>query len=126
MTLLSLGSKRKDKLKGAKGAELHSAGALVWAVLASSRDEGQVGGRSMACLQGACSGDEWQGEAQKMPCLLGVSAESVVLIERYTRRVVFNCCCRDVIGWKAVTESRGAEGGQIGRASCRERVSSPV
>ncbi|KAL4659705.1 signal-induced proliferation-associated 1-like protein 2 isoform X1 [Arapaima gigas] len=85
--LLSLGSKRKDKLKGAKGAELHSAGALVWAVTAT--------------------GDGAPG--QSLPCLLGVSAESVVLIERCSRRVVFNCCCRDVIGWKAVTEG-GAKG----------------
>ncbi|XP_072231871.1 signal-induced proliferation-associated protein 1 isoform X2 [Leuresthes tenuis] len=85
--LLSLGSKRKDKLKGAKGAELHSAGALVWAVMVNSRDE-------------------WEAGEHKLPCLLGVSAESVVLIERYTRRVVFNCSCRDVIGWKAVMESK--------------------
>ncbi|KAM9332363.1 signal-induced proliferation-associated protein 1 isoform 1-T5 [Pholidichthys leucotaenia] len=89
--LLSLGGKRKDKLKGAKGAELHSAGALVWAVMVNSRDEGEEAG------------------ALKLPCLLGVSAESVVLIERCTRRVVFNCSCRDVIGWKAVTEPK--EGG---------------
>ncbi|XP_069366321.1 signal-induced proliferation-associated protein 1 isoform X2 [Paralichthys olivaceus] len=86
--LLSLGGKRKDKLKGAKGAELHSAGALVWAVMVYSRDE--------------------TGELS-LPCLLGVSAESVVLIERCTRKVVFNCSCRDVIGWKAVTETK--EGG---------------
>ncbi|KAM4545265.1 signal-induced proliferation-associated protein 1 isoform 1-T6 [Odontesthes bonariensis] len=85
--LLSLGSKRKDKLKGAKGAELHSAGALVWAVMVNSSYE-------------------WEAGEHKLPCLLGVSAESVVLIERYTRRVVFNCSCRDVIGWKAVMESK--------------------
>ncbi|XP_020778493.1 signal-induced proliferation-associated 1-like protein 2 [Boleophthalmus pectinirostris] len=83
--LLSLGGKRKDKQKGAKGAELHSAGALVWAVLVSSGDEVEAG-------------------EHRLSCLLGVSAESVVLIERCTRRVVFNCSCRDVIGWKAVTE----------------------
>ncbi|XP_008283329.1 signal-induced proliferation-associated 1-like protein 2 isoform X1 [Stegastes partitus] len=88
--LLSLGGKRKDKLKGAKGAELHSAGALVWAVMVNCRDE-------------------WEAGEHKLPCLLGVSAESVVLIERCTRRVVFNCSCRDVIGWKAVTETK--EGG---------------
>ncbi|KAI1898648.1 hypothetical protein AGOR_G00074540 [Albula goreensis] len=86
--LLSLGGKRKDKLKGAKGAELHSAGALVWAVTAAGGRDG----------------------SERLPCLLGVSAESVVLIERCTRRVVFNCCCRDVIGWKAVLEG-GAKGG---------------
>uniref|UniRef100_A0A1A8S7G4 Signal-induced proliferation-associated 1 n=2 Tax=Nothobranchius rachovii TaxID=451742 RepID=A0A1A8S7G4_9TELE len=88
--LLSLGSKRKDKMKGAKGAELHSAGALVWAVMVNR-------------------GDEWEAGEPKLPCLLGVSAESVVLIERCSRRVVFNCSCRDVIGWKAVTETK--EGG---------------
>ncbi|XP_047462283.1 signal-induced proliferation-associated 1-like protein 2 isoform X2 [Mugil cephalus] len=88
--LLSLGGKRKDKLKGAKGAELHSAGALVWAVMVSNRDESETA-------------------ELRLPCLLGVSAESVVLIERYTRRVVFNCSCRDVIGWKAVIETK--EGG---------------
>ncbi|KAK5616262.1 hypothetical protein CRENBAI_014893 [Crenichthys baileyi] len=86
--LLSLGGKRKDKMKGAKGAELHSAGALVWAVMVNSRDD----------LEAI--------EQQNLPCLLGVSAESVVLIERGSRRVVFNCSCRDVIGWKAVTETK--------------------
>ncbi|XP_029028862.1 signal-induced proliferation-associated protein 1 isoform X2 [Betta splendens] len=88
--LLSLGGKRKDKLKGTRGAELHSAGALVWAVMVNAGDEGEAG-------------------EHRLPCLLGVSAESVVLIERCTRRVVFNCSCRDVIGWKAVTETK--EGG---------------
>ncbi|XP_052456880.1 signal-induced proliferation-associated protein 1 isoform X1 [Carassius gibelio] len=87
--LLSLGGKRKEKLKGAKGAELHSAGALVWAV---------------TVVQGG------ENNGLSLSCLLGVSAESVVLIERSTRTVIFNCSCRDVIGWKAVTES-GAQGG---------------
>lgn len=85
--LLSLGGKRKDKLKGAKGAELHSAGALVWPVCASKDDDGH-----------------------KLACLLGISAEFVVLIERCSKRVIFNCSCRDVIGWKAVTET-GIKGG---------------
>ncbi len=87
--LLSLGGKRKEKLKAAKGAELHSAGALVWAV---------------TVVQGG------ESNGLNLSCLLGVSAESVVLIERSTRTVVFNCICRDVIGWKAVTEP-GAQGG---------------
>uniref|UniRef100_A0A3Q0RUW5 Signal-induced proliferation-associated 1 n=1 Tax=Amphilophus citrinellus TaxID=61819 RepID=A0A3Q0RUW5_AMPCI len=88
--LLSLGGKRKDKMKGAKGAELHSNGALVWAVMVNSIDE-------------------WEAGEHKLPCLLGVSAESVVLIERCSRKVVFNCSCRDVVGWKAVIEPN--EGG---------------
>ncbi|TRY90507.1 hypothetical protein DNTS_002643 [Danionella cerebrum] len=81
--LLSLGGKRKEKMKGAKGAELHSAGALVWAV-------------SVLHATG--------GSMKTLSCLLGVSAELVVLIERSSRTVVFNCGCRDVIGWKAVME----------------------
>ncbi|XP_048883703.1 signal-induced proliferation-associated 1-like protein 3 isoform X3 [Brienomyrus brachyistius] len=80
--------KRKDKPKSTKGAELHSAGALVWPVMASG------GGPS----------------AEKLPCLLAISGESVVLIEWSSRLVVFNCNSRDVIGWKAVTEG-GASGG---------------
>ncbi|XP_036380178.1 signal-induced proliferation-associated 1-like protein 2 [Megalops cyprinoides] len=88
--LPSLGGKRKDKLKGTKGAELHSAGALVWAVTATGDGAGE----------------------QKLPCLLAISAESVVLIERCSRKVVFNCCCRDVIGWKA-----GLDGGTRGGPS---------
>ncbi|XP_066574878.1 signal-induced proliferation-associated protein 1 isoform X2 [Amia ocellicauda] len=87
---LSLG-KRKDKLKGAKGAEMHSAGALVWAVAARG------------------GGADGEGGGDWVPCLLGVSAESVVLIERSSRRVVFNCSCRDVIGW-----SRDGGGGLSG------------
>ncbi|KAK5858384.1 hypothetical protein PBY51_002528 [Eleginops maclovinus] len=55
------------------------------------------------------SGYEGEAGEHRLPCLLGVSAESVVLIERCTRGVVFNCSCRDVIGWKAVTETK--EGG---------------
>lgn len=85
--LLSLGCKRKDKMKGAKGAELHSAGALVWAVIVKRAEEGE-------------------GGDPRLPCLLGVSAEAVVLIERCSRRVVFNCSCRDVIGWKAVSQPK--------------------
>ncbi|KAJ8266417.1 hypothetical protein GJAV_G00130190 [Gymnothorax javanicus] len=80
--LLSLGGKRKDKLKGTKGVELHSAGALVWMVTATGNGTAQ----------------------QKLPCLLAVSSESVVLIERSSRMVVFNCSCRDVIGWRTVVD----------------------
>uniref|UniRef100_W5M4T4 PDZ domain-containing protein n=1 Tax=Lepisosteus oculatus TaxID=7918 RepID=W5M4T4_LEPOC len=91
--LLSLGGKRKEKLKGSKGAEMHSAGALVWA--AGARPGG--------------------GEGDWVPCLLGISAESVVLIERGSRQVVFNCSCRDVIGWSG---GRGGAGGGPGGGTC--------
>ncbi|XP_051789569.1 signal-induced proliferation-associated 1-like protein 2 isoform X1 [Erpetoichthys calabaricus] len=77
--LLSLGGKKKEKLKGTKGAEMHSAGALVWAVEAVRQVEDDI--------------TEW------VSCLLGIAAESVVLVERRSRCVIFNCSCRDVIGW---------------------------
>lgn len=56
-----------------------------------------------------CGEEEGGAGELRLPCLLGVSAESVVLIERCSRRVVFNCSCRDVVGWKAVMEAK--EGG---------------
>lgn len=34
-----------------------------------------------------------------MPCLLGISAETLVLVAPRDGRVVFNCACRDVLAW---------------------------
>ncbi|XP_069500938.1 signal-induced proliferation-associated protein 1 isoform X2 [Ambystoma mexicanum] len=74
--LPSLGGKRKEKQKGPRGAELLSAGALVWSVGA------------------------WDNRRQReLCCYLGVSAEFLVLIEGRERQVVFNCSCRDILAW---------------------------
>ncbi|XP_057586436.1 signal-induced proliferation-associated 1-like protein 1 isoform X1 [Hippopotamus amphibius kiboko] len=73
---ISLASKKKEKSKPYPGAELSSMGAIVWAVRAKDYNK-----------------------AVEMDCLLGVSNEFIVLIEQETRSVVFNCSCRDVIGW---------------------------
>ncbi|XP_069063980.1 signal-induced proliferation-associated protein 1 isoform X2 [Pleurodeles waltl] len=74
--LPSLGGKRKEKQKGPRGAELLSAGAVVWSVGA------------------------WDSQRQReLRCYLGVSAEFLVLIEGRERRVVFNCSCRDILAW---------------------------
>ncbi|XP_067877913.1 signal-induced proliferation-associated 1-like protein 2 isoform X2 [Heterodontus francisci] len=68
--------KKKEKLKGNRAPELHSAGALVWNVT--------------ACLAHA---------PEEAECILGISNEFVVLLDQRLRVVVLNCSCRDVIGW---------------------------
>ncbi|XP_075783411.1 signal-induced proliferation-associated 1-like protein 1 isoform X1 [Pelodiscus sinensis] len=79
---ISLASKKKEKSKPYAGAELNSSGAIVWSVHAKDY----------------CQGME-------IDCLLGVSNEFVVLIEQDTKSVVFNCSCRDVIGWTSTDTS---------------------
>ncbi|XP_043404000.1 signal-induced proliferation-associated 1-like protein 1 isoform X5 [Chelonia mydas] len=79
---ISLASKKKEKSKPYPGAELHSSGAIVWSVHAKDY----------------CKGME-------IDCLLGVSNEFVILIEQDTKSVVFNCSCRDVIGWTSTDTS---------------------
>ncbi|XP_075387863.1 signal-induced proliferation-associated 1-like protein 1 isoform X2 [Tenrec ecaudatus] len=73
---ISLASKKKEKSKPYPGAELSSMGAIVWAVRAKD-----------------------YSQAMEIDCLLGISNEFIVLIEQETKSVVFNCSCRDVIGW---------------------------
>ncbi|XP_048844096.1 signal-induced proliferation-associated 1-like protein 2 isoform X2 [Brienomyrus brachyistius] len=75
-SFITLGAKRKERVKPRKDAHLQSAGAVTWSVVA--RDFGQ---------------------ATDIECLLGVSNEFIVLVEEETKDVIFNCSCRDVIGW---------------------------
>ncbi|KAM5274129.1 signal-induced proliferation-associated 1-like protein 1 isoform 6-T6 [Ctenodactylus gundi] len=79
---ISLASKKKEKSKPYPGAELSSMGAIVWAVRAKDYNT-----------------------AMEIDCLLGVSNEFIVLIEQETKSVVFNCSCRDVIGWTSTDTS---------------------
>uniref|UniRef100_A0A8C4Q2U9 Signal-induced proliferation-associated 1 like 1 n=1 Tax=Eptatretus burgeri TaxID=7764 RepID=A0A8C4Q2U9_EPTBU len=77
---IALGGKRKEKSKPRLGAELACHGALVWA--AKARD--------------------YSGSAvtADLDCLLGISNQVVVLVNRSSRGgVVFNCSTRDIIGW---------------------------
>ncbi|XP_043538598.1 signal-induced proliferation-associated 1-like protein 2 isoform X1 [Chiloscyllium plagiosum] len=74
--IISLPTKKKEKLKLNRAPEMHSAGALVWSVtarLAHAPEEAE--------------------------CILGISNEFVVLLDLKLRMVVWNCSCRDVIGW---------------------------
>ncbi|XP_037373463.1 signal-induced proliferation-associated protein 1 [Talpa occidentalis] len=84
--LPSLGGRRRAAPRGA-GAELQAAGALVWGVRAAP------GARVAA---GAETGGP---EGPEVPCLLGISAEALVLVAPRDGRVVFNCACRDVLAW---------------------------
>ncbi|XP_053154829.1 signal-induced proliferation-associated 1-like protein 2 isoform X5 [Hemicordylus capensis] len=75
-SFITLGAKKKERVKPRKGAHLFSVGAVIWNVIA--RDFGQ---------------------SLDIECLLGISNEFIVLIEKESKNVVFNCSCRDVIGW---------------------------
>ncbi|XP_020379834.2 signal-induced proliferation-associated 1-like protein 1 isoform X1 [Rhincodon typus] len=73
---ISLATKKKEKSKPYANAEMYSLGTIVWSVRAED----------YSC-------------AAEIDCLLGISNEFVVLIEESSKQVVFNCSCRDVIGW---------------------------
>ncbi|MEQ2296865.1 Signal-induced proliferation-associated 1-like protein 2 [Ameca splendens] len=75
-SFITLGAKKKEKIKARKEAHLFSVGAITWSVC--TRDFGQ---------------------SMDVDCLLGISNEFIVLIEEESKNVVFNCSCRDVIGW---------------------------
>ncbi|KAM3824601.1 signal-induced proliferation-associated protein 1 isoform 2-T2 [Vipera latastei] len=74
-------AKKREKSKVPKGAEAHSAGALVWGVWA--RDGSK----------------EPNSKLSELRCLLGISSEFLVLIDAREKRVVFNCSCRDILAW---------------------------
>uniref|UniRef100_A0A8C2V0J2 Signal induced proliferation associated 1 like 2 n=1 Tax=Chinchilla lanigera TaxID=34839 RepID=A0A8C2V0J2_CHILA len=75
-SFITLGAKKKERVKPRKDAHLFSIGAIMWHVVA--RDFGQ---------------------SADIECLLGISNEFIMLIEKESKNVVFNCSCRDVIGW---------------------------
>nr|XP_045005266.1 signal-induced proliferation-associated 1-like protein 2 isoform X2 [Jaculus jaculus] len=75
-SFITLGAKKKERVKPRKDAHLFSIGAIMWHVVA--RDFGQ---------------------SADIECLLGISNEFIMLIEKASKNVVFNCSCRDVIGW---------------------------
>ncbi|XP_028580639.2 signal-induced proliferation-associated 1-like protein 1 isoform X4 [Podarcis muralis] len=79
---ISLASKKKEKSKPHPGVELHSSGAVVWSLRAKDYSKGV-----------------------DIDSLLGISNEFVVIIEQDTKSVVFNCSCRDVIGWTSTDTS---------------------
>lgn len=84
--LPSLGGRRRAPPRGA-GAELQAAGALVWGVRAAPGARGAAGAQASS------------PDSAEVPCLLGISAEALVLVAPRDGRVVFNCSCRDVLAW---------------------------
>ncbi|KAB5575103.1 hypothetical protein PHYPO_G00216970 [Pangasianodon hypophthalmus] len=77
--LISLASKRRERVRARQGAELGAAGAVAWRVVAQ----------------------DFSGGGAELPCVLAISNEYVVLADCSTKEVVFNCFCADVIGWTA-------------------------
>ncbi|XP_026143457.1 signal-induced proliferation-associated 1-like protein 3 isoform X1 [Carassius auratus] len=77
--LISLASKRKERIRPREGAEMGALGALIWRVLAQ----------------------DFSGGGAELPCALAISNEYIVLADCSTKEVVFNCFCADVIGWTA-------------------------
>uniref|UniRef100_A0A671RN01 Signal-induced proliferation-associated 1-like protein 3 n=1 Tax=Sinocyclocheilus anshuiensis TaxID=1608454 RepID=A0A671RN01_9TELE len=77
--LISLASKRKERIRAREGAEMGALGALVWRVLAQ----------------------DFSGGGAELPCALAISNEYIVLADCSTKDVIFNCFCADVIGWTA-------------------------
>ncbi|KAM5248458.1 signal-induced proliferation-associated protein 1 [Ctenodactylus gundi] len=84
--LPSLGGRRRTTPRG-PGSELQAAGALTWGVRAAPGARGAAG----AGVGGP--------DSAEVPCLLGISAETLVLVAPRDGRVVFNCACRDVLAW---------------------------
>nr|XP_023652043.1 signal-induced proliferation-associated 1-like protein 2 isoform X2 [Paramormyrops kingsleyae] len=81
-SFITLGAKRKERTKPRHDAHLFSAGATTWAVVAHDFSQ-----------------------SADIDCLFGISNEFIVLIEEETKVVVFNCSCRDVIGWTSGSTS---------------------
>uniref|UniRef100_A0A8C2JAL8 Signal-induced proliferation-associated 1 like 2 n=1 Tax=Cyprinus carpio TaxID=7962 RepID=A0A8C2JAL8_CYPCA len=77
-SFITLGAKRKERIRPRNNAHLYSTGAITWPVVA--RDSCQ---------------------STDIGCLLAISREFVALIEEASREVVFNCYCKDVIGWSS-------------------------
>ncbi|XP_062860492.1 signal-induced proliferation-associated 1-like protein 3 [Trichomycterus rosablanca] len=75
--LISLASKRRERVRARSGAELGAAGAVAWRVVVQ----------------------DFSGGGAELPCVLAISSEYIVLAECSTKEVVFNCFCTDVIGW---------------------------
>lgn len=84
--LPSLGGRRRATPRS-PGAELQAAGALMWGVRAAP------GTRVAAGVETSGPDDA------EVPCLLGISAETLVLVAPRDGRVIFNCACRDVLAW---------------------------
>lgn len=77
--LISLASKRKERIRAREGVEMGALGALIWRVFAQ----------------------DFSGGGAELPCALAFSNEYIVLADCSTKGVVFNCFCADVIGWTA-------------------------
>ncbi|KFO28402.1 Signal-induced proliferation-associated protein 1 [Fukomys damarensis] len=84
--LPSLGGRRRATPRS-PGCELQATGALTWGVRAAPGARVAVGS------------EVGSPDSAEVPCLLGISAETLVLVAPRDSRVIFNCACRDVLAW---------------------------
>ncbi|XP_076156477.1 signal-induced proliferation-associated 1-like protein 1 isoform X3 [Alosa pseudoharengus] len=73
---ISLAHRKRERSRPYSGAELRGPGALTWLVHAEDQTAGA-----------------------ERECVLAVSSELLLLLDRQAKAVVFSCAVRDVIGW---------------------------
>ncbi|KAL2098609.1 hypothetical protein ACEWY4_005089 [Coilia grayii] len=75
---ISLAHRRRERSRPYGGAELRGPGALTWLVHAEDQTAGA-----------------------ERECVLAISSELLLLLDRQAKAVVFSCAVRDVIGWSS-------------------------
>lgn len=75
---ISLAHRKRERSRPYSGAELRGPGALTWLVHAEDQTAGA-----------------------ERECVLAVSSELLLLLDRQAKAVVFSCAVRDVIGWSS-------------------------
>lgn len=72
----NLFSKKKEKIRLRFIPDISQRGAILWQVLL-----------------------EDSGQSQRIECFLGISADTLVLIEELSRQIVFVAPCKSILGW---------------------------
>ncbi|XP_017773762.1 PREDICTED: signal-induced proliferation-associated 1-like protein 2 isoform X2 [Nicrophorus vespilloides] len=78
----SIFSKKKEKIRPRFLPDASQRGAILWQVLLDD-----------------------SGQSQQIECFLGISADTLVLIEEQSRQIVFVSPCKSILGWSPQTNS---------------------
>lgn len=76
--MLSFGGRKKDRSRPRFIPDAFVRGAIVWQV-------------------------QIEAEYSRIDCFLGISGDTVVLVEEKSRDVVFACPCPSILGWSSQT-----------------------
>ncbi|XP_018327356.1 signal-induced proliferation-associated 1-like protein 1 isoform X2 [Agrilus planipennis] len=76
------GNKKKDKIRPRFIPDACQRGAILWQVMLDDN-----------------------GQSQQIECYLGISSDTLVLIEEQTRQIVFVTPCKSILGWSPQTNS---------------------